>query len=78
MRTEGDIRVVRSFNVSGDSEINWFKEQTAALIDRVTEMSPTDDPYKQRWIEWAAYHYEQAVMNAVKALTHKEIEQLDE
>ena len=71
--TEGDVRVVNTFNPSGNLEVQEMKERCASLIDDVLALGrrPSSDHHTARWASIAATDIETACMYAVKALTHE-------
>lgn len=78
MKTEGDYRVVREFNPSGNHEVEQVKEAVAELITDMHTVLMNSDQDKgvdaRRWAALAMTHYEIAAMFAVKALTARERE----
>lgn len=70
--TEGEIRVVKTFNPASLARVDRIKASSAKLIDEMLEISNnSDDEHTKKWAEKAAEHYEDACYLAVKALTHK-------
>lgn len=69
--TEGQWRVGLDFNPSGDPRVREIKELSAALIDRMLDISTNRNHPGARNAAMAATQYEDAAMNAVKAITKK-------
>ena len=71
--TEGQTRVVYTFNPSGHPGVQGMKERCAALIDEIQAIGdgPDADHHTRRWAALAASDFETACMYAVKAVTHE-------
>lgn len=69
--TLGEQRVRRSFNPSGNNDVDRIKKLTADLIDFLEEQrtSSRTTPEKARLLYLAQTVYEDAAMWAVKAVT---------
>ena len=64
-KTIGEKRVRTSFNVTGESQIDWIKQKSAELIDLCESLKDKD----ARLASLAQTAYEEAAMWAVKAAT---------
>lgn len=69
MEKLGEYRVGITFNPSLDLNVDFFKKQTAALINALDSLKEDDFPEKNRLIALAQTTYEDAAMWAVKACT---------
>lgn len=69
--TEGQWRVGVDFNPSGDPMVNAVKTETASLIDGMLAIANDRNHPGSRNAAMAATQYEDACMNAVKAITKR-------
>ena len=76
-QTEGKTRVNLMFNPSGNSSVDSFKTDAAALIDRMLDIQNNSvaDHHEKRWAAEAATCIETGAVFAVKALTHYSCDQ---
>ena len=71
--TEGQLRVVYTFNPDAHPDVAYLKERCASVIDDILAIGarPTSDSHAKRWAAMAATDIETACMYAVKAVTHE-------